>query len=351
MTALERAADQAAAGCFGANTPGCALLVAKDGEVLLRKGYGMADLERGIPVKPEDHFVIASNTKQFTCLAILMLRDRGLLELDEPIERFFPDFPDYRKRVTVRMLMSHTSGIREYFEDDCFRENEAALRTADTAAMVALAKGWDKLNFEPDTQWSYCNTAYVMLGEIVRQLSGKPFGRFLEEEIFAPLGMTGSVAPDYMDRTDPKQAVGYKEEGGAFLPQPYDMLLVGYADGNISSNVDDLYQWHRFLYESEDETLVKRSTIQEMFRSHVLKDGTPTHYGLGLFLGSVAGKSKPYPGHREVWHTGGTMGFISRISRFPDDGVSAMMLTNWDGDGLKRDETFFALLDALYANL
>ncbi len=171
METLEQAADRIAGKAAGPDTPGFALLLAKDGEVLLRKGYGMADLERGRPVTPEDNFVIASNTKQFTCMAVLMLRDRGLLDLDEPIERFFPDFPDYRKAVTVRMLMAHTSGIREYFEEG-FRENEEALRTADTARLLEIARGFGpQLDFEPDTRWSYCNTAYVMLGDIVHRAS------------------------------------------------------------------------------------------------------------------------------------------------------------------------------------
>lgn len=352
METLEQAIDRAAARSIGSNTPGCAILLARDNEVLFRKGYGMANLEKGIPVRPEDNFVIASNTKQFTCMAILMLRDRGLLDLDEPIERFFPDFPDYRKRVTVRMLMSHTSGIREYFEEG-FRENEEALRTADTAALLEIAKGFGpELDFEPDTRWSYCNTAYVMLGDIVRQLTGKMFGRFLESEIFAPLGMTGTAAPDYMDQTDPRQTAGYVETApGVFVPQPYDMLLVGYADGNISSNVDDLLKWHHYLYESGSEALVKRSTVEEMFVSHRLKDGTPTHYGMGLFLDQIEGKSKHYPGHREIWHTGGTMGFISRVSRFPEDGVTAVMLTNWEGEGLDRDGLFHSVLDELFRRL
>lgn len=354
METLEQAADRIAGKAAGPDTPGFALLLAKDNEVLLRKGYGMADLERGRPVTPEDNFVIASNTKQFTCMAVLMLRDRGLLDLDEPIERFFPDFPDYRKAVTVRMLMAHTSGIREYFEEG-FRENEEALRTADTARLLEIARGFGpQLDFEPDTRWSYCNTAYVMLGDIVRQLSGLPFGQFLEREIFAPLGMTRTVAPDYMDQTDPRQATGYVEPNdrpGVYVPQPYDMLLVGYADGNISSNVDDLLKWHHYLYESSSEALVKRSTVEELFVPHVLKDGTPTHYGMGLFLGDIEGKSKHYSGHEEIWHTGGTMGFISRVSRFPRDGVTAAMLTNWEGQGLARDEVFFPILDELFQRI
>ena len=166
--------------------------------------------------------------------------------------------------------------------------------------------------------------------------------------------MTRTVAPDYMDQTDPRQATGYVEPNdrpGVYVPQPYDMLLVGYADGNISSNVDDLLKWHHYLYESSSEALVKRSTVEELFVSHVLKDGTPTHYGMGLFLGDIEGKSKHYSGHEEIWHTGGTMGFISRVSRFPRDGVTAAMLTNWEGQGLVRDEVFFPILDELFQRI
>ncbi len=352
METLEQAIDRVVGRTVTHHTPGCAILLARNGQVLFRKGYGMADLEKGIPVRPEDNFIIASNTKQFTCLAILMLRDRGLLDLDEPIERFFPDFPDYRGKVTLRMLMCHTSGIREYFEEG-YRFNEEALKTADTAKLLEIAKGFGpELNFEPDTKWDYCNTAYVMLGDIVRQLTGKSFGKFLESEIFAPLGMTHTVAPDYMDEPDPRQVVGYSDEKekGVFVPQPYDMLLVGYADGNISSNVDDLLKWHQFLYESDSEILVKRDTLQEMFVSHRLIDGTPTNYGLGFFLGQIEGKSSCYPGHAEIWHTGGTTGFISRLSRFTHDGVTAAILTNWNGVP-RDDELFFPVLDELFRRL
>lgn len=344
--AFEAAVDKAVGAVIGSNTPGCSLLIAKDGQVLLRKGYGMADLEKGIPVKSEDNFIIASNTKQFTCLSILMLRDRGLLDLDETIERFFPDFPEYRKTVTVRMLMSHTSGIREYFEEG-FRENEDALRVADTAALLEIGKNFGGLQFESETQWSYCNTAYVMLGDIVRQLTGKPFGQFLTEEVLIPLGMTNTMAPDFMDQVDPRQVVGYSEENGSFVPQPYDMLEVGYADGNMSSNVDDLLKWHHFLYETDGTLLLNKGSKEELFRNHQLLDGTYTNYGLGLFLGnSIGGHSKSYDGHGEIWHTGGSMGFISRMSRFTDKNITAITLTNWHG--ITQDDIFHPIMDAVY---
>lgn len=347
---LKESVGRIAAGAVSGQTPGFALMMAKDGEVLLSEGYGMADLEHGIPIRPDDNFIIASNTKQFTCVAILMLMSRGLLELDEPIERFFPDFPDYRKYVTIRQMMCHTTGIREYFEEG-FRENEEALRTADTAALLDIVRGFGPLEFEPDTKFSYCNSAYVMLGDIVRQLTGKPFGRFLEEEIFAPLGMERTFAPDYMDVRDSYQVQGYeKQADGTFRRMPYDMLMVGYADGNISSNTADLLKWHHYLYESDSDLLLPRAVLNTAFEPHRLKDGSLSPYGFGFFLGECAGThSKTYPGHREIWHTGGTMGFISRCSRFVDERVSVTMLTNYEG--IQRDELFFPMLDVLFEEL
>ena len=339
-------------------TPGFSLLIAEDGEPVLRSAYGMADIESGTRIRPEDHFIIASNTKQFTCLAVLMLRERGLIDLDETIERFFPDFPDYRKKVTVRMLMCHTSGITEYFDDEVLGQNEEFLRTADTAALIEMMKNiGDKLHFEPDTDFSYCNTAYVMLGSIIEQLSGKSFGRFLKEEIFDVLEMSHSVAPDYMDETDVEQVTGYMspeageeypklfENGERFVACPYDMLEVGYADGNISTNVDDILKWHRFLFDETDDRLVPYEKRKEMWTPHKLKDGRETSYGLGLITGDLDEDHKTFDDRREIWHTGGTMGFISRISYFPDDKISVVMLTNWNG--IDRDNLFCEIMQCV----
>ena len=346
MDGLKAAVDRTVGRFVPEGAPGCALLLAKDGRVLLREGYGMADLERGAPVRADDNFVIASNTKQFACLAVLMLRDRGLLSLDEPIGRFFPDFPAYRDAVTVRMLMTHTSGIREYFENASEAE-KPLLRAADTAAILRMIRGFGAADFAPDTRWAYCNSGFVMLGDIVRQLTGKPFGKFLETEVFAPLGMTRSRAPDTTDERDGRQAAGYEEPSpGVFERQPYDMLLVGYADGDVSSNVDDLLRWHRFLYESDGAPLVRRGTLRELFEPHRLRDGTDTRYGLGLYLGTIDEGRRTYSDRTEIFHTGCVPGFVSRISRFPDDGVSAILLTN--RGSIDRDGLFFAVLDELF---
>lgn len=339
--------DAAAGRYVSGSTPGCSILVARDGDILLRRAWGLADLESGTAIQPGDNFIIASNTKQFTCLAILMLRDAGLLDIDDTVERFFPDFPEFIRDVTVRMLMCHTSGIKDYFGEG-FSQHEKLLRKADTEELLALERdAAAEPDFAPGTRFSYSNTAYVMLGDIVRQLSGMSFGRFIEERIFAPLGMNRSFAPDYMDQRDPYQVTGYAKEDGdsAFIRVPYDMLEVGYADGNISSNVDDMLKWQRWLFESDDESLICRESIRELYTPQRLNNGTEIPYGLGLMTGEIDGEHRKYSDSREIWHTGGSMGFISRISYFPDEKLSAIMLTNWCG--IDRDGLFRAVLDAV----
>lgn len=337
---LEERLDRVISPVMNNETPGMALLVAEGDDIVLRKAYGLADLETGRKITPEDNFVIASNTKQFTCMAILMLREQGLLELDESIERFFPDFPPYKSYVTVRQLMCHQSGIKEYFEDDRWKQWDTAA-TATTADMVEIIKNFGSLDFEPDTQYSYCNSSYVMLGSIVEQLSGMPFGKFVEEKIMHPVGMTRSFAPDYMDEKPDSLIEGYiLQEDGTFQKAVYDMALVGYADGNIQSNVDDLLTWHKYLYQSRDELFLSRQSMSECFRENHLKDGSPTGYGFGFFLGQ-------YDGHREIWHTGGTMGFISRCSRYTDDNLSVIMLTNYEG--LPKNQLYEKIIAEVFA--
>jgi CubicO group peptidase (beta-lactamase class C family) len=343
----ESAADRALARFVPEDAPGCVLMLAKDGKTLLRRCRGLADMERGVPLSAEDNFIIASHTKQFACVAILMLRDRGLLDPDEPIARFFPDFPAYRERVTLRMLMTHTSGIREYFEDASPEETER-LRTADAAEVLRLIRGFGETAFEPGTRWSYCNSGFVMLGDVVRQLTGKPFGAFLESEVFAPLGMTRSRAPDTTAQRDPRLAGGYEETApGAFERQPWDMLQVGYADGNVSSNADDLLRWHRFLFQSGGEPLLRPGSLRELFAPCRLRSGTEAPYGLGFFLGTMDPARPSYsPRRREIFHTGRVPGFVSRVSYFPENGVSAILLSN--RGSLPRDALLFAALDGLF---
>lgn len=340
---LERRLDKVISPTMNDNTPGMALLIAEGDEVLIRKAYGIADFKTGRKVSVDDNFIIASNTKQFACMAILMLARAGFLELDEPIERFFPDFPDYVKDVTVRQLMVHQSGIKEYFEEERW---QPTIR-ANTDQMMEIIKGFGDLDFVPGENFAYCNSAYVMLGKIVEQLSGISFGQFLKTKILDPVGMKNSFAPDYMDDRPDSLIKGYVLKDGKFQEAPYDMLQVGYADGNIQSNVDDLLCWHKHLYESKEEIFLDRKTIEECFVNTKLNNGTETGYGYGFFINGSKFHEGHVDGHREIWHTGGTTGFISRVTRFVDEKVSVIMLTNYEG--LPKNELFFTIIKELFA--
>lgn len=343
-TNLEERLDAAISSVMNENTPGMALLIAEGDEVIIRKAYGIADFETGRKITPEDNFIIASNSKQFTCFAIKMLEAEGLLDINETIERFFPDFPDYVKKVTVKDLMIHQSGIKEYFDEERWQQTAKAT----TAEMLEIIKDFGGLDFEPHEKWYYSNSAYVMLGSIVEQLSGMSFGQFIKTRILDPVGMTGSFAPDYMDDKPESLIKGYVlNEDGSFKEAEYDMLHVGYADGNIQSNVDDILKWHRHLYMEDTSVFLDRKIMKESFVNNPVGNGMLSGYGYGFFINGSAYHEGHVEGRREIWHTGGTSGFISRISRFIDDKVSIIMLTNYEG--LPKDEMFFKIIREVFA--
>lgn len=343
-TNLEERLDRAISSIINNNTPGVALLIAQGDEVLIRKGYGMADFSTGRKVSPDDNFVIASNSKQFTCFAIRILEAEGKLNINETIERFFPDFPDYVKQVTIKDLMIHQSGIKEYYDAERWVETVEA----DTDKMIELIKGFGGLDFKPHAKWSYCNSAYVMLGRIIEQLSGMTFGQFIKTRILDPVGMTNTVAPDYMDSKAENLTEGYRlKEDGSFEAVDYDMLVVGYADGNIQSNVDDLFKWHKHLYMEDNSVFLDRKVMKESFVNNPVASGILSGYGYGFFIGGSPYHDGHLEGHREIWHTGGASGFISRVSRFLDDDLSVIMLTNYEG--IERDVLFFKIMKEVFA--
>lgn len=323
---LEQHLDKVIGKVINDHTPGMALLISQNDDVLIRKAYGMADLEKKIPVTMETQFAIASNTKQFTCMAVMVLKEQGLLDYDETIDRFFPDFPDYCKNITIRHLMNHQSGLPDYTESEEWLNHGAS---ADFLAdeMESHIKSMGDLHFTPGTKFAYCNSGYILLGRIVEQLSGMKFGAFLQKNILAPAAMVHACAPD--DASPLHRAVhlaeGYTlQEDGSFLKEPYDMALVGYADGNIQAAADDMLAWHRFLYNGDAETLISKESLREAFTTQIPTEDPALKYGFGFIKSCENGR-------REIWHGGGTLGFTSRCSRYIDDQISIIMLTNLMG--------------------
>lgn len=316
------------------DTPGLSLLVGKKDGILYTESWGMADVENKIPVSCNTNFLIASISKQFTCMAIMMLKERGLLDYDEPISEFFPYFPEYKNVVTIRHLMTHTSGIKEYFTDEVFRLENLS-KNLSQEDVLEMINSFGDLEFRPGSMYSYCNSAYVMLGVIIEKLSETSLASFLAENIFKPVGMADTFVCTTPEQAPKNLAKGYKTVDGKFIRKKLDMIAVSWADGNIISTVKDLFKWNRVLY---TESLVKRKTIHEAFTPYLLTDGSTTDYGFGWHIDS-------FKGRKQVWHTGTTIGYIAKMSRLLDEEVVVIMLAN--NMNLDRDNIISYALNSI----
>ena len=298
--------------------PGAAVFVGIDGNEIYNKGHGMADIENNVPVTNETAFLIGSVTKQFTNMAIMILKERGCLEYDETVEKYFPEFPSYVNKITIRHLMTHTSGIPDYFSEEIEEKAVKIDINMTQEEILEEIKGFTELEFEPGTGFSYSNSGYVMLGYIIEVISGLTFAQFLSKNIFKPLNMDRTIVGT-SDKPIEGTAFGYiKNKDGVYEKTPYNLIVVGWADGNIITVAKDLFKWHKALY---TEKLVKKETLEEALNPYILKDGTSTNYGFGWFNHNRRGV-------KEIWHSGGTFGFTSRFSRFIDEDVAIIMLMN-----------------------
>lgn len=300
--------------------PGFSLLVGRDRRIIVNKGYGMADVEKRIPMAVDSRTVIGSVTKQFTATAVMMLKHRGLLDYDESIARFFPDFPAYRDRVSVRHLLHHLSGIPEYLTDE-FWQGSADGRYPDLRSVFELIKSMGDLEFEPGRRWRYCNSGYIMLGSIIEQVSGQSFASFIKAHIFDPLGMGDSLVGENDNRV-PRMAVGYEYTGKTeFKPAPWHFVVVGWADGNIISCAQDLFTWGQSLY---TDRLLPYEVAAEAFMPCRPLDPSFSRYGFGHTITERRGV-------REIHHGGGTLGYTTWFTRFPDERLTIAMLSNAAG--------------------
>jgi D-alanyl-D-alanine carboxypeptidase len=308
---------------YPAAEPGAAVLVVQDGQTLVRKGYGMANLELGVPITPETVFEVGSVTKQFTAAAILMLQERGLLSVQDDITKYLTDFPTQGKKVTIENLLTHTSGIPSYTG---MQEWASHMREdLPLEKLIAYFKG-KPFDFEPGTKWDYDNSGYVLLGAILEKVSGKSYERFIEDEIFKPLGMTHSYYGSWSD-VIPHRASGYDKEDGHFVNTPYISMTQPYAAGSLMSTVDDLARWDQALSAG---TLVKQASLDRMLTPSKLASGASTRYGYGWVLHDLAGK-------RAVEHGGDINGFSCDVLRIPEAKIFAVVLTNNPEAALRPD--------------
>ncbi len=278
LCAQPAAIDALFADYAGPNVPGASVVVIRDSKVLYRRAYGLADVEAHTAATTATNYRLASVTKQFTAMSILILADRGKLSLDDPLTKFFPDYPAYGKSITVRQLLTHTSGLLEY-EDLIPSSRTTQVKDRD---VLDLLKHQDHTYFAPGSAWRYSNTGYAHLAMIVETVSGMTFAAFLKQNIFDPLHMSKTVAFEDGISTVPNRAFGYSHRGAAFERTDQSLTSAVLGDGGIYSSVDDLFRWDQALYTTQ---LVRAETLQQAFTSAVLTNGKPTNYGFGWEIG------------------------------------------------------------------
>lgn len=299
------------------NSPGMALAVVKDGNIIYENGYGMADLSFDIPITPTTKFRIASSSKQFTSMAIMLLEADGMLSLNDDIHDYIPEVPDYGRRITIDHLLYHTSGIRDYFGLMLFGGWNLFADYIDKNQVLLLVERDNYLHFNPGEQYLYSNTGYFLLGEIVARVSGKSLAEFAKERIFEPLGMNDSEFRDNDSKNVKRFARQYapNPEGGYFRIET-NFNSVGEA--GVVTTVEDLAKWDENFY---NPIVGNNTIISKMLAGGRLNNGSPTGYSRGII-------ADQYNGRRIVFHGGDLIGYHSQTLRFPDQHFSVLMIAN-----------------------
>lgn len=311
-------------------SPGIAVGVIHDGKLVFARGYGLANVEKHAAITPDTDFRLASVTKQFTAMAIMLLVHDGKLRYDDTLGHIFPEFPSYGKEITVRELLNHTSGLKDYGE---LYMKQVGDKTPMDQVPQILDKGVLQLleqqtatDFPPGSKWMYSNSGYAVLAMIVEKASGKPFEDFLHDRIFKPLHMDKTVAYEKGKSEVPDRAFGYRKnkESGEFKFADQSPTSAVLGDGGIYTSVKEMAKWdkalrtHKLLSEAEMREALTPVQVEGGVK---FPDGSMGAYGFGWFL-------DPYKGHERQWHDGGTMGFLTSIQRFPKDGLTVIVLSN-----------------------
>jgi CubicO group peptidase (beta-lactamase class C family) len=293
--------------------PGLALLVSRGGKIVQAQGFGLANVELQVPVKPETVFQSGSVGKQFTATAVMMLVEEGKVRLDDPLTKYFPDAPASWREVTVRELLSHTAGFGDYPEKFNFRKDWTEDQELKLVESIPLA-------YPPGTKWDYSNLGYLTLGILIHRVTGEFYGDFLQQRIFHPLDMQTTRIINEADII-PNRAAGYRLVKGELKNQEWVAPMINTtADGSLYFSILDLAKWDAALY---TEKLLKRSSLDQMWTPANLKSGQPNKAGYG-FGWAIEERH----GHHVVGHTGAWQGFKSAIARYVNDQLTVVVLAN-----------------------
>ena len=338
---MEKQVDAIFSAVTQEHAPGLAVLVRKHGSTLFEKGYGVRDLRTDAKIDPHTNFRLASFTKQFTAMAVMLLVHDGKLCYDRTLTEIFPDFPAYGKNVSIRNLLNHTGGLPDY--EDLMEAVETPRnswvwtpeRQIQDAEVLKLLEHETKGKFPSGTSWSYSNSGYVVLGLVVAKASGQSYGDFLYARIFVPLRMDHTIVYQKGKNEVANRAFGHSKEGDALKETDQSSTSATLGDGGIYSNLEDLAKWddalrnHTLLNEKEMQPALTPVKLNDGSQPHWPKEsnddnlhpGKPVSYGFGWFL-------DPYQNHPRMWHTGTTMGFRTVIERFTADNLTVIILCN-----------------------
>jgi CubicO group peptidase (beta-lactamase class C family) len=327
--AREHRVDSLMATRVSPSAPGAGVLVVQDGRIVLEKGYGLAVVESRTPIAADTRFLLASVSKQFTAMGIMILAERGKLSYDDRLRRFFPEFPPYADSITVRHLLNHVAGFPEYEElfmssgkvgRDWPRSSSTPRSPYEPTAhdaLVLLAQS-ASARFRPGERFEYSNSGYMLLGQIIEKASGQRYAQFLSDNVFRPLGMTQTGVYDETRPAFPNRASSYRPAKEGFAQLDYTPFNAIYGEDNVVTTMGDLFKWDQALY---TERLVHNATLRLAFTPGTLNDGSRTTYGFGWRIEPILGLSA-------VGHAGTWMGFRTIILRFPDKRTTVVVLSN-----------------------
>lgn len=297
-------------------TPGCAVGVSENGAAVLQRAYGMADLEHNVPNAAETIFEAGSVSKQFTAAAMILLARDGRVSLDDDVRKYIPELPPYDAPVTIRQMLAHTSGLRDWGSLAGIAGMPRGARTYTHAHVVDILSRQTALNFTPGTRWSYSNSGYNLAAVIIARVSGMSFAEFSRTRLFQPLGLTHTSWRDDYTRVVPNRAIAYSQAFGQYRQDmPFEDV---HGNGGLLTTVGDLLKWQAALFGGSLSGAALATAQQTPMR---LNDGRELHYGLGVFQGA-------YKGVPEVYHSGSTAGYRAFLTYYPSARLAVATLCN-----------------------
>lgn len=295
------------------NAPGATFLISKNGSVIYKKAFGLANLELNVPMKTNNVFKIGSLTKQFTAISILMLIEKGKLNLDDEITKFIPDYPTNGNKITIHHLLTHTSGIKNYTKIKGLKA--IAQKDLTPLELINFSKN-ESIDFVPGEKYKYNNSGYVILGYIIEKVTGQSYADFVEERIFKKLEMTSSQYASQREVIQ-NRVSGYQKKDSYINRMDFSLTLA-YSAGGLMSTVDDLFKWQEAI---KNNLLVSKETTEKAFTNYTLNNGEHTNYGYGWHI-------KTINNNQTFEHGGATWGFKSMGVYFPDLDIYVIGLSN-----------------------